>query len=70
MAVKPVMFWKTEYRPTSEHFIFRRRFHSRIFILCALHQTLFGVIKKNKMDGACSTYGGESRCTQGFSGET
>ena len=27
-------------------------------------------IKKNKMDGACSTYGGEERCIQGFGGET
>jgi len=27
-------------------------------------------IKKNEMDGACSTYGGEERCIQGFGGKT
>ena len=26
-------------------------------------------IKKNEMSGACSTYGGEERCIQGFDGE-
>jgi hypothetical protein len=26
--------------------------------------------KKNEMDGACGTYGGQGRCTQGFGGET
>ena len=26
--------------------------------------------KKNEMGGACSTYGGEERCIQGFGGET
>jgi hypothetical protein len=25
-------------------------------------------IKKNEMGGACSTYGGEDRCIQGFGG--
>jgi hypothetical protein len=27
-------------------------------------------IKKNEMGGACSMYGGEERCVQGFGGET
>ena len=27
-------------------------------------------IEKNEMGGACSDYGGEERCTQGFGGET
>jgi len=27
-------------------------------------------IKKNEMDGACSTYGGEERCIQDFGEET
>jgi len=27
-------------------------------------------IEKNEMGGACSTYGGEERCIQVFSGET
>jgi hypothetical protein len=27
-------------------------------------------IEKNEMDGACSMYGGEQRCIQGFVGET
>jgi hypothetical protein len=26
-------------------------------------------IKKNEVGGACSTYGGEERCMQGFGGE-
>jgi len=27
-------------------------------------------IEKNEMGGACSVYGGEERCIQGFGGET
>ena len=27
-------------------------------------------IEKNEMGGACSTYGGEERCIQGFGGKT
>jgi hypothetical protein len=27
-------------------------------------------IEKNEAGGACSTYGGEERCIQGFGGET
>ena len=27
-------------------------------------------VEKNEMGGACSTYGGEERCIQGFGGET
>jgi len=29
-----------------------------------------GQIEKNEMGGACSTYGGEERCVQGFGRET
>jgi len=27
-------------------------------------------IKTNEMGGACGTYGGEGKCTQGFGGDT
>jgi hypothetical protein len=47
---------------------------SAIFISCSvpgLPQYLSGdKIEKNKMDGACSAYGGEDRRIQGFGGET
>jgi hypothetical protein len=37
----------------------------RSLIICTPHQILFGVqIEKNKMGGACSTYGGEERWIQ------
>jgi len=29
-----------------------------------------GRIKKNEMDGACGTYGGDVSCIEGFNGET
>jgi hypothetical protein len=35
------------------------------------HQFYLGdKIKKNVVGGACSTYGGDERCLQSFSGET
>jgi len=34
------------------------------------HPILSDQIEKNEMGGACSTYGGEERCTQRFGGET
>ena len=38
-------------------------------MICTAHQTLFGdKIEKNEMGGACSAYGGEERCIQGFGG--
>ena len=38
-------------------------------MICTGHQILSGdQIEKNEMDGACSTYGGEERCIQGFGG--
>ena len=38
-------------------------------MICTALQILFGdQIEKNEMGGACSTYGGEKRCTQGFGG--
>ena len=40
-------------------------------MICTLHPILFGdKIKKNEMDGPCSTYGGKERHIQGFGGET
>ena len=38
-------------------------------IICTAYQILFGdQIEKNEIDWACSTYGGEKRCIQGFGG--
>ena len=38
-------------------------------MICTPHQILFGdQIEKNEMGGACSTYGGEEGCIQGFGG--
>ena len=41
-------------------------------MLCTPHQILYSgdQIKKNELDRACSTYGGEKRCIHGFGGET
>jgi len=40
-------------------------------MICAPQQLLFGdQIEMNEMGGACSTYGGEERCIQGFGGES
>ena len=40
-------------------------------MICTAHQYCANdKIEKNKMGGACSTYGGEERCMQGFGGET
>jgi hypothetical protein len=39
----------------------------RSLMICTPHQYCWGEqIEKNDMGGACSTYGGEERCTQGF----
>jgi len=39
-------------------------------MICTPHPILFGYkIEKNKMGGACSAYGGDERCVQGFGGE-
>jgi hypothetical protein len=39
--------------------------------LCAVHQILFGdQIKKNEIDGACGTNGGQQRYIKGFGGDT
>jgi len=35
-----------------------------------LHNYSRDHIEKNEMGGTCSMYGGEERCTQGFSGES
>jgi hypothetical protein len=40
-------------------------------VICTPHPVIWGnQIDKNKMGGACSTYGGEESCVQGFGGET
>jgi hypothetical protein len=40
-------------------------------VIC-IHENFFSVyqIDKNEMGGACSMYGGEKQCIQGFSGDT
>jgi len=38
--------------------------------LCKQLNSSVLIIKKNEMGGACSAYGGEERCIQGFGGET
>ena len=36
-----------------------------------MHKYYLGYqIKKTEVGGACSTYGGEEKCIQGFGGET
>ena len=43
----------------------------RDYILCHVAAPCSGdQIEKNGKGGACSTYGGEQRCIQGFGGET
>jgi hypothetical protein len=42
--------------------IIRRKYH--------IYVTPGDKIEKNEMGGACSAYGGEERCVQGFGGET
>jgi hypothetical protein len=40
-------------------------------MICTAHQMLFDdQIKMNEMRGACSSYWGQERCIQVFSGET
>ena len=40
-------------------------------MICTSLQILFGdQIETNEMGGACSTYGGEERCIEGFGRET
>jgi hypothetical protein len=42
-------------------------------VYCLFSQFLlhiFFYMKKNEIGGACSVYGGEERCIQGFGGET
>jgi hypothetical protein len=43
----------------------------RSLIICTLLLIFSGdQIKKNETGGACSIYGGEDRCIQGFGGKT
>ena len=40
-------------------------------MICTVVPILFDdKIEKNEMGGACSVYGGEETCIQGFGGET
>jgi len=40
-------------------------------MICTHHPVLWGdKMEKNKMGGACSAYGGEYTCIQGFGGES
>jgi len=40
---------------------------TRSFTICTAHRILFGdQTKKNESGGACSTYGRQERCIQGF----
>ena len=40
-------------------------------MICTLiHYCLGDKIEKNEIGGACSMFGGEERCIQGFGGET
>jgi len=44
---------------------------TRRLIICTPHPLFSGdKIEKNKMDEACSTYGGDERGIRGFGGET
>jgi hypothetical protein len=43
---------------------------TRSFMICTFTKCFWGDHKKEEMDGACSTYGEEERCIQGFYGET
>jgi hypothetical protein len=49
----------------------RRKPLNEDIMICTLHHIFSGdKIEKNEMGGACSTYGGEESCIQGFGGET
>ena len=39
-------------------------------MICTTKYYLGDQVKKNEMGGACSMYGGEERCKQGFVWET
>jgi hypothetical protein len=48
-----------------------RRLHNEELIDLYSSPNIVRVIKfENEMGGACSAYGGEERCVQGFGGET
>jgi hypothetical protein len=47
-----------------------RRLHNKGFNDLCSSPILFDQIKKNETGGACSTYGGDERFLQSFSGET
>ena len=41
-----------------------------IFVVLLAQYCADDKIENNEMGGACGTYGGRERCTQGFGGET
>jgi hypothetical protein len=47
----------------------RRLHHEKLYDLPSKYYSGHP-IGKNKMGGACGTYGGQQRCIQGFGGET
>jgi hypothetical protein len=46
------------------------KLHNKEFCALYFSPNIIRVIKKNEIGGACSTYGGEQRCIQVFSGKT
>ena len=46
-----------------------RRLHNEELYGLYCSSNIIGVIKKNEMGGACSTYGRQERCIQGFGAE-
>ena len=47
-----------------------RRLHNRYLYARYSSSNIIRVIKMTEVGRACSTYGGEERCIQGFGGET
>jgi hypothetical protein len=56
------IFWSKREEVTGE---LRKLLNEELTQYCAGEQ-----VENNEIGGACSTYGGEERCIQGFGGET
>jgi len=54
----------TRLRGSGENYVMRS------LVMCTAHPLLSDQTEKNEMGGACSTRGGEERCTQCFGAET
>jgi hypothetical protein len=61
------MFGPMKYRVTKE---WKRLHKEELYDLYSCKYYSDDQIKKNKMGGACETYGGHARCIQNFGGET